>query len=300
MNKKSLGRGLSSLLSETQIDLNNDQDMNFVEEPNNIKRSKTLSLIPIEKIQPNINQPRKTFSEEELTELKNSIESKGLLQPIIVREKGGYYEIVAGERRWRAAQLAQLHEIPALIKELTDIEVLEIAIIENIQRSNLNPYEEALGYKQLLEKFNYTQEELASNLGKSRVYITNLTRLLNLPDSVLKFLKDGTITAGHARALIGVDKALEIAKSIVKNELSVRETERLVKEFSKKNLNSKSTPKAKDTDTQMLENELSAELGFPVSISHNKGEKRGRLVFSYRNLEDLDRVINIILKKTSD
>ena len=300
MNKKSLGRGLSSLLSETQIDLNNDQDMNFVEDPSNIKRSKTLSLIPIEKIQPNTNQPRKTFSEEELTELKNSIESKGLLQPIIVREKGGYYEIVAGERRWRAAQLAQLHEIPALIKELTDIEVLEIAIIENIQRSNLNPYEEALGYKQLLEKFNYTQEELASNLGKSRVYITNLTRLLNLPDSVLKFLKDGKLTAGHARALIGVDKALEIAKSIVKNELSVRETERLVKEFSKKNLKSKSTLKAKDADTQMLESELSAELGFPVSISHNEGEKRGRLVFNYRNLEDLDRVINIILKKTSD
>ena len=300
MNKKSLGRGLSSLLSETQIDLNNDQDINFVEDPNNIKRSKTLSLIPIEKIQPNRDQPRKTFSGEELTELKNSIESKGLLQPIIVREKGGYYEIVAGERRWRAAQLAQLHEIPALIKELTDIEVLEIAIIENIQRSNLNPYEEALGYKQLLEKFNYTQEELASNLGKSRVYITNLTRLLNLPDSVLKFLKDGTITAGHARALIGVDKALEIAKSIVKNELSVRETERLVKEFSKKNLKSKSTLKAKDADTQMLESELSAELGFPVSISHNEGEKRGRLVFNYRNLEDLDRVINIILKKTSD
>ncbi len=300
MNKKSLGRGLSSLLSETQIDLNNDQDMNFVEEHNNIKRSKTLSLIPIEKIQPNINQPRKTFSEEELTELKNSIESKGLLQPIIVREKGGYYEIVAGERRWRAAQLAQLHEIPALIKELTDIEVLEIAIIENIQRSNLNPYEEALGYKQLLEKFNYTQEELASNLGKSRVYITNLTRLLNLPDSVLKFLKDGKLTAGHARALIGVDKALEIAKSIVKNELSVRETERLVKEFSKKNLKSKSTLKEKDADTEMLESELSAELGFPVSISHNEGEKRGRLVFNYRNLEDLDRVINIILKKTSD
>ena len=300
MNKKSLGRGLSSLLSETQIDLNNDQDMNFVEEPNNIKRSKTLSLIPIEKIQPNMNQPRKTFSEEELTELKNSIESKGLLQPIIVREKGGYYEIVAGERRWRAAQLAQLHEIPALIKELTDIEVLEIAIIENIQRSNLNPYEEALGYKQLLEKFNYTQEELASNLGKSRVYITNLTRLLNLPDSVLKFLKDGKLTAGHARALIGVDKALEIAKSIVKNELSVRETERLVKEFSKKNLKSKSTLKEKDADTEMLESELSAELGFPVSISHNEGEKRGRLVFNYRNLEDLDRVINIILKKTSD
>ena len=300
MNKKSLGRGLSSLLSETQIDLNNDQDMNFVEEPNNIKRSKTLSLIPIEKIQPNRDQPRKAFSEEELSELKNSIESKGLLQPIIVREKGGYYEIVAGERRWRAAQLAQLHEIPALIKELTDIEVLEIAIIENIQRSNLNPYEEALGYKQLLEKFNYTQEELASNLGKSRVYITNLTRLLNLPDSVLKFLKDGTITVGHARALIGVDKALEIAKSIVKNELSVRETERLVKEFSKKNLKSKSTLKAKDADTQMLESELSAELGFPVSISHSEREKRGRLVFNYRNLEDLDRVINIILKKTSD
>ena len=300
MNKKSLGRGLSSLLSETQIDLNNDQDMNFVEEPNNIKRSKTLSLIPIEKIQPNRDQPRKTFSGEELTELKNSIESKGLLQPIIVREKGAHYEIVAGERRWRAAQLAQLHEIPTLIKELTDIEVLEIAIIENIQRSNLNPYEEALGYKQLLEKFNYTQEELASNLGKSRVYITNLTRLLNLPDSVLKFLKDGTITAGHARALIGVDKALEIAKSIVKNELSVRETERLVKEFSKKNLKSKSTLKAKDADTEMLESELSAELGFPVSISHNEGEKRGRLVFNYRNLEDLDRVINIILKKTSD
>ena len=172
--------------------------------------------------------------------------------------------------------------------------------IEERYLSTKNPYEEALGYKQLLEKFNYTQEELASNLGKSRVYITNLTRLLNLPDSVLKFLKDGKLTAGHARALIGIDKALEIAKSIVKNELSVRETERLVKEFSKKNLKSKSTLKPKDEDTEMLESELSAELGFPVSISHNEGEKRGRLVLNYRNLEDLDRVINIILKKTSD
>ena len=170
----------------------------------------------------------------------------------LVYNGGEGYEIIAGERRWRASQLAQLHEIPALIKELTDIEVLEIAIIENIQRSNLNPYEEALGYKQLLEKFNYTQEELASTLGKSRVYITNLTRLLNLPDSVLKFLKDGKLTAGHARALIGVDKALEIAKSILKNELSVRETERLVKEFSKKNLKSKSTLKPKDEDTEDL------------------------------------------------
>ncbi len=297
MNKKSLGRGLSSLLSESQITLTDNDEPVFAETPNEVRVGKSFSLLPIEKIIPNPKQPRKTFIEGELDDLKKSIESKGLLQPIIVREKDDYYEIVAGERRWRASQLARLHEIPVLIKQLTDVEVLEIAIIENIQRSDLNPYEEALGYNELLENYDYTQEELATSLGKSRAYISNLTRLLKLPDNVLQFLKEGSITIGHARALIGVDSGFEIAKNIIKKRLSVRDTERLVKEYSKKNLKPKMTKREKDSDTQMLERELAAELGFPVSILHNQYEEHGKLIFNYRNLEELDKVINTIMKK---
>ena len=232
MNKKSLGRGLSSLLSDNNIELNVSHENHSDEKGNTVERKGSLSLIPIEKIIPNKNQPRKTFGEEELNDLVLSIKSKGLLQPIIVREKGQFCEIVAGERRWRASQLAQIHEIPALIKELSEAEVLEIAIIENIQRSNLNPYEEALGYKELLETYNYTHEELANNLGKSRTYISNSTRLLNLPNGVLEFLRDGALTIGHARALINVKTALEIAQTIVRKGLSVRETESIVRKIS--------------------------------------------------------------------
>ena len=297
MNKKSLGRGLSSLLSDNNIELNVSNENHSDEKGNTVERKGSLSLIPIEKIIPNKNQPRKTFGEEELNDLVLSIKSKGLLQPIIVREKGQFYEIVAGERRWRASQLAQIHEIPALIKELSEAEVLEIAIIENIQRANLNPYEEALGYKELLETYNYTHEELANNLGKSRTYISNCTRLLNLPDGVLEFLRDGVLTIGHARALINVKTALEIAQTVVRKGLSVRETESIVRKISNSHTKESVDKKERDPDTEILERELSAELGFPVSILHTRNQQKGRMVLNYKTLDDLDRVINIIMKK---
>ena len=297
MNKKSLGRGLSSLLSDNNIELNVSHENHSDEKGNTVERKGSLSLIPIEKIIPNKNQPRKTFGEEELNDLVLSIKSKGLLQPIIVREKGQFYEIVAGERRWRASQLAQIHEIPALIKELSEAEVLEIAIIENIQRANLNPYEEALGYKELLETYNYTHEELANNLGKSRTYISNCTRLLNLPNGVLEFLRDGVLTIGHARALINVKTALEIAQTVVQKGLSVRETESIVRKISNSHTKESVNKKERDPDTEILERELSAELGFPVSILHTRNEQKGRMVLNYKTLDDLDRVINIIMKK---
>ena len=297
MNKKSLGRGLSSLLSDNNIELNVSHENYSDEKGNTVERKGSLSLIPIEKIIPNKNQPRKTFGEEELNDLVLSIKSKGLLQPIIVREKGQFYEIVAGERRWRASQLAQIHEIPALIKELSEAEVLEIAIIENIQRANLNPYEEALGYKELLETYNYTHEELANNLGKSRTYISNSTRLLNLPNGVLEFLRDGVLTIGHARALINVKTALEIAQTVVRKGLSVRETESIVRKISNSHTKESVNKKERDPDTEILERELSAELGFPVSILHTRNEQKGRMVLNYKTLDDLDRVINIIMKK---
>ena len=297
MNKKSLGRGLSSLLSDNNIEFNVSHENHSDEKGNTVERKGSLSLIPIEKIIPNKNQPRKTFGEEELNDLVLSIKSKGLLQPIIVREKGEFYEIVAGERRWRASQLAQIHEIPALIKELSEAEVLEIAIIENIQRANLNPYEEALGYKELLETYNYTHEELANNLGKSRTYISNSTRLLNLPNGVLEYLRDGALTIGHARALINVKTALEIAQTVVRKGLSVRETESIVRKISNSHTKESVNKKERDPDTEILERELSAELGFPVSILHTRNEQKGRMVLNYKTLDDLDRVINIIMKK---
>ena len=294
MNKKSLGRGLSSLLSDTNLDLSDEASL---DSQKNVAKDKSFTFIPIEQIIPNKNQPRRSFDQQDLEDLKVSIRAKGLLQPIIVREKGDLFEIVAGERRWRASQLAQIHELPAIVRNLSDAEVLEIAIIENIQRADLNPYEEALGYKDLLEKFEHTQEKLAAILGKSRVYISNMIRLLNLPDDVLEFLQDGRITTGHARALIGLENALELAKEIVKKGFSVRDTERIAKAYSQKNLEPKVAKAKKDPDTEILERDLAAELGVPVSIDHNIDDENGRLIFSYRNLEELDRVIGIIMKK---
>ncbi len=294
MNKKSLGRGLSSLLSDTVLDLSDEVSL---DNQKSTPKDKSLTVIPIEKIIPNKNQPRRSFNQQDLEDLKVSIKAKGLLQPIIVREKGDFFEIVAGERRWRASQLAQIHELPAIVRNLSDADVLEIAIIENIQRADLNPYEEALGYKDLLEKFDHTQEKLASILGKSRVYISNMIRLLNLPDEILKFLQVGKITTGHARALIGLENSLELAQEIVKKGLSVRDTERLVKKYSQKTLDPRVAKTKKDSDTEMLERDLAAELNVSVSIDHNNANENGRLIFSYRNLEELDRIIGIIMKK---
>ena len=217
---RGLGRGLSSLMG----DINNDP----ISSSANSENQTLEKLVPVEKIYPNPNQPRKTFQEEKLIELANSIKTKGVVQPLIVRKKQGTkesFEIVAGERRWRAAQRAQIHELPVIVREFTDTEVLEIAIIENVQRADLNPVEEALGYKNLMDNFNHTQEGLSKEIGKSRSHIANLLRLLNLPAEVQDFLISGKLTAGHARALVTCDNPLALAKQIISQGLSVRDAE---------------------------------------------------------------------------
>ena len=290
---RGLGRGLSSLMG----DLNNEPLTS-----NDISESQTLEkLVPVEKIYPNPKQPRKSFQEEKLIELANSIKTKGIVQPLIVRKKKGTkesFEIVAGERRWRAAQRAQIHELPVIIKEFTDIEVLEIAIIENVQRADLNPIEEALGYKNLMENFDHTQDGLSKEIGKSRSHIANLLRLLNLPSAVQELLISGQLTAGHARALVTCDNPLAIAKQIISLGLSVRDAERLAKNVSEKKVSNKRKIKEKPADTVLLEADLSAALKMKVSINHEDGKEKGLISISYKSLDELDRISEVILNSS--
>ena len=287
---RGLGRGLSSLMG----DLNNESLTS-----NKNSESQTIEkLVPVEKIYPNPNQPRKSFQEEKLIELANSIKTKGIVQPLIVRKKKGTkesFEIVAGERRWRAAQRAQIHELPVIIKEFTDIEVLEIAIIENVQRADLNPIEEALGYKNLMENFDHTQDGLSKEIGKSRSHIANLLRLLNLPSSVQELLISGQLTAGHARALVTCDNPLAIAKQIISLGLSVRDAERLAKNVGEKKVSNKAKTKEKPADTVLLEADLSAALKMKVSINHEEGKEKGLISITYKSLDELDRISEVIL-----
>ena len=287
---RGLGRGLSSLMG----DLNNEPLTS-----NENSESQTIEkLVPVEKIYPNPNQPRKSFQEEKLIELANSIKTKGIVQPLIVRKKKGTkesFEIVAGERRWRAAQRAQIHELPVIIKEFTDIEVLEIAIIENVQRADLNPIEEALGYKNLMENFYHTQDGLSKEIGKSRSHIANLLRLLNLPSAVQELLISGQLTAGHARALVTCDNPLAIAKQIISLGLSVRDAERLAKNVSEKKVSNKAKTKEKPADTVLLEADLSAALKMKVSINHEEGKEKGLISITYKSLDELDRISEVIL-----
>ena len=287
---RGLGRGLSSLMG----DLKNEPLTS-----NENSESQTLEkLVPVEKIYPNPNQPRKSFQEEKLIELANSIKTKGIVQPLIVRKKKGTkesFEIVAGERRWRAAQRAQIHELPVIIKEFTDIEVLEIAIIENVQRADLNPIEEALGYKNLMENFDHTQEGLSKEIGKSRSHIANLLRLLNLPLAVQELLISGQLTAGHARALVTCDNPLAIAKQIISLGLSVRDAERLAKNVSDKKVSNKAKTKEKPADTVLLEADLSAALKMKVSINHEEGKEKGLISIAYKSLDEFDRISEVIL-----
>ena len=287
---RGLGRGLSSLMG----DLNNEPLTS-----NENSESQTIEkLVPVEKIYPNPNQPRKSFQEEKLIELANSIKTKGIVQPLIVRKKKGTkesFEIVAGERRWRAAQRAQVHELPVIIKEFTDIEVLEIAIIENVQRADLNPIEEALGYKNLMENFDHTQDGLSKEIGKSRSHIANLLRLLNLPSAVQELLISGQLTAGHARALVTCDNPLAIAKQIISLGLSVRDAERLAKNVSEKKVSNKAKTKEKPADTVLLEADLSAALKMKVSINHEEGKEKGLISITYKSLDELDRISEVIL-----
>jgi ParB family chromosome partitioning protein len=258
-------------------------------------------LIPVEKLVPNPNQPRRDFQPEALQELAASIRAKGVIQPLIVRAMpDGRFEIVAGERRWRAAQLAQLHELPAIIRDFTDSEVIEVAIIENIQRADLNAIEEALAFRQLMERFGHTQEKLAEALSKSRSHIANLLRLLNLPEDVQVFVREGKISAGHARALITAPNASELARQVITRNLSVRETEDLARNPAKKGTGKASGPRGKsdkDADTRALENDLSANLNMRVTIDHGAVGDGGALTIRYRTLDDLDllcRVLSLI------
>ena len=297
-DKKSrgLGRGLSALMADVAPKPETTETTNTA--------GRSDRFVPIELIFPNPDQPRRTFDEDKLSELTESIRSKGIFQPLIVRQRpdnNQQYEIVAGERRWRAAQRANLHQVPVIVREFNDTEVLEIAIIENIQRADLNPVEEAAGYRQLMDRFGHTQEKLAEALGKSRSHIANLLRLLNLPTDVQGYLVSGQLSTGHARALITSDHPSELAKKIIAGNLSVRETERLVKQAAQgtdegkkaKTLGS-SNKLEKDSDTKALEGDLSAALGMRVSVEHKMGTEAGSITITYKTLDQLDDLCGLL------
>lgn len=286
--KKSKPRGLGRGLSALMADVTQEAEGLVTTEPR-----RPDMKVPIEKLQANPNQPRRTFSADQLDELAASVKEKGIIQPLIVREiNDGGYEIVAGERRWRAAQMAQLHDIPVIVREFDDTEVLEVAIIENIQRADLNAVEEAAGYKQLMDRFGHTQEKLAEALGKSRSHIANLLRLLSLPLDVQTLVVEGKLSAGHARALITAENPSELAKIVVRDGLSVRATEALVKKQqsdpAKAAPRSRNLDAGKDADTRALEKDLSAILAMKVAINHKAGTETGQVVLTYENLDQLD------------
>ena len=293
--KKSLARGLSSFLDVDGFD---DIVESKKDEDKGKSSSNNSSYLPIEHLVPNLNQPRKDFSTDELNSLASSIEDTGIIQPILVRKNNDVYEIVAGERRWRAAQIAKIHEVPVLIKELTDEEVVKISIIENIQRVDLNPIEEANSYKQLIQDFGYTQEKVSASLGKSRSYIANSLRLLSLPESIITFLKEGKLTSGHARALVGVKNSEFLARKIIEESLSVRDIENIVKKGTYKSNDTikKDTSFKKDVDTINLEQDLKLALGLKTSIDHNENSGGGRIVIKYKDLEQLDIFCSKIMK----
>jgi ParB family transcriptional regulator, chromosome partitioning protein len=274
--KKGLGRGLSSLLGDTtkKVDTNK---------------------IAIKDIKRNKFQPRKYFSKENLEDLTNSIKERGIIQPIVVRPSKDLedkYEIIAGERRWLASQNAGLHEIPAVILNVDDVKSLEFAIVENVQRQDLNPIEEAKGYQRLVDEFNYNQEKLSKFIGKSRSYIANSLRLLSLPDEVLLMVQQGDLTAGHARSLIGLNNSVDIAKKIIQKKLSVRQSEVLVRQFRDKNFKLVSK---KDANILDLQKELEEKTGLNVSIN-NKKNNSGLISFEYKNLDQLEKLIAAIKK----
>ena len=293
--KKGLGRGLSSFLDVDGFD---DIVERKKDEDKGKGRSNNSSYLPIEHLVPNLNQPRKDFSIDELNSLASSIEETGIIQPILVRKNNDVYEIVAGERRWRAAQIAKIHEVPVLIKELTDEEVVKISIIENIQRVDLNPIEEANSYKQLIQDFGYTQGKVSESLGKSRSYIANSLRLLSLPESIIIFLKEGKLTSGHARALVGVKNSEFFARKIIEESLSVRDIENIVKKgtYQSDNIIKKETLLKKDVDTLNLEQDLKLALGLKTTIDHNENSGGGRIVIKYKDLEQLDIFCSKIMK----
>ena len=277
VQKRRLGRGLAALIGDDTTEEAVVQDI------------RSLRHVPIELLQANPNNPRKHFNEDELNTLAASLKEKGLLQPLVVRPKaGGVFEIVAGERRWRASQKAGLHELPVLIRDLDDKETLEIALIENVQRADLNALEEAKAYRQLVDQYGHTQQQLADAIGKSRSHIANTIRLLNLPQATQIQIETGKLTAGHARALIATDSPEELADKIIKLNLTVHQTEDLARN---KNAASKSNiTKDKDADTRALEKQMSEVVGLSVLIKH-KDKTGGQVIIAYKTLDQLDEVI---------
>ena len=294
MNKKperrGLGRGLSALMADVNLDTADSTQ-------NSTRRAELM--IPVEKLVPNPQQPRRDFAADGLQDLAASISQKGVIQPLIVRPVPGTdrFEIVAGERRWRAAQIAQLHELPVIVRDLDDTEVLEVAIIENIQRADLNAIEEALGFRQLMDRFGHTQEKMAEALSKSRSYIANLLRLLALPEDVQVFVRTGKLSSGHARALITSADPSALARRVIAAGLSVRETEKLAKAVSGRPAKGKSAAPdtdEKDADTRALEADLSANLKMSVRINHERGGETGILSIQYNTLDDLDLLCRVL------
>ena len=273
--KKGLGRGLSSLIGETKVESQKNQ-------------------LSISDLVPNKYQPRKIFDENNLEDLTNSIRERGMIQPIIVRKSAqdiSKFEIIAGERRWLAAQRAGLHDVPVVITEADDLKSLEFAIVENVQRQDLNPLEEAQGYKRLIDDFSYDQDKVSKFIGKSRSHITNSLRLLTLPDDVIKLIETRKLTAGHAKILVGLENASFVANKILEKKLSVRQAENFVQIF--KNKRKQTSTNAKDTNIIALELSISNKIGLNVDIQNNK-RNRGKISFEYKDLDQLNKIIDII------
>ncbi len=272
--KKGLGRGLSSLIGDTRVEPQKNQ-------------------LPISDLIPNKYQPRKIFDESHLEDLTNSIKERGMIQPIIARKlnyEKSKFEIIAGERRWLAAQRAGLHNVPVVITEADDLKSLEFAIVENVQRHDLNPLEEAQGFKRLIDEFSYDQEKVSKFIGKSRSYITNSLRILTLPDDVIKLIENQKLTTGHAKILVGLENASFVASKIIEKKLSVRQAENFVKLFKNKKQKSKNT---KDPNIIALELSISNKIGLKVDIQTNKRNK-GKISFEFKDLDQLNRIIEII------
>lgn len=281
--RKALGRGLSALLGDA------GQVNSAAGDPKD-----GTKVIPIDLIFSNPDQPRQTFREEELAELSASIREHGVLQPVLLRPYPGkqdQFQIIAGERRWRAAQMAGIHSLPALVREVDDRQILELAIIENVQRVDLDPIEEAKGYSQLIEAFDYTQERLSEVIGKSRSHLSNTMRLLTLPESVLELVKDGKLSAGHARALVKAPNALALAHEAVQKGMSVRQIEARARDSQDQSARKGSSrKKTKDADTRLLEGDLAAAIGMKVAIENNLADGSGEIRIWYKSLDQLDEL----------
>ena len=306
MAKKGLGKGLGAIFGEDVVKENKEETEKKAKAKAEAKAAEEMDekgrilMLKLDLVQPNKEQSRKTFDEEKINELAESIKNYGVLQPLLVQKNDSFYEIIAGERRWRAAKAAGLKEVPAVLKEYSKQEAMEISLIENVQRADLNPIEEALGYKQLINEFGLTQEEIAIRVAKSRVAITNTMRLLKLDEQIQNMLIQGVISSGHARALLSLEDTmmqLKAAKEILDKKLSVRETEKLVKRMQKEVSGEKKEEKKKDETLaliyQNLEDRMKSVMGTKVSI-HNKDKNKGRIEIEYYSEAELERIVEMI------